>query len=177
MSCSYDSGRHDSGTYIIRGEFKTEDVFFRAGGLDPFQLVKIRNGLKKLHTFEVMAVNIYKYQITSEPDEFNCILIQAMANEMTHVQDFQIKLYEYGTRPSPLRWAMWLFGITLGCTSRLLGRKYIIKTGIWTEKKAVEDYQKILDSAHWDTETRNVIKRNLADEYHHIDTFDKLLNH
>ncbi|AFV03018.1 hypothetical protein UNSWDHB_2144 [Dehalobacter sp. UNSWDHB] len=41
------------------------------------------------------------------------LIIQAMANEMTHVQDYQIKLYEYGWSPSPLRWLFWLVGSSL----------------------------------------------------------------
>ncbi|NIN00370.1 MAG: hypothetical protein GTO24_20505, partial [candidate division Zixibacteria bacterium] len=63
-----------------------------------------------------------------------------MCNEMTHVQDFQIKLYEYGWRPSKLRWAFWIVGLVIGFGSRLLGRRAILKTSIWLEKKAVHHY-------------------------------------
>lgn len=157
-------------TYSIRRQLEPEDINYEGIGLEPSKLKKITSGLKKLHTFEGMAVNIYKYQIGSRQNEFNRMIIQAMANEMTHVQDFQIKLYEYGSKPSRLRWMMWFFGIFLGCSTRLLGEKYIVKAGIWTEQKAVVDYQKILDSVEWDVETRTIIQRNLDDEYHHIAT-------
>jgi ubiquinone biosynthesis monooxygenase Coq7 len=70
------------GDYYIREAVKPEDVDFREGSVDPSQLAKIRAGLRKLHTFEIMAVNIYKYQIASKQDDFNRLVIQAMANEM-----------------------------------------------------------------------------------------------
>jgi ubiquinone biosynthesis monooxygenase Coq7 len=160
--------------YSIRKAIKPEDIYFRGGAVDPSQLTRIRTGLRKLHTFEIMAVNIYKFQITSQQDDFNQMIIQAMANEMAHVQDFQIKLYEYGGKPNPLRWAFWIVGMVIGLGSRLLGKKTILKAGIWTEQKAVTDYQKVIDSVQWDTETLAVIKQNMDDEYHHIETLQSL---
>lgn len=154
--------------YYIRRAVEPKDIFFHGANMDAANLSKIRSGLRKLHTFEVMAVNIYRLQITSEEDDLNLMIIQAMANEMTHVQDFQTKLYEYGTTPSPLRWAFWFAGMMIGFSSRLLGKKTMIKAGIWTEEKAVEDYQKIINSAQWDEETLKIIKNNLEDEKHHI---------
>lgn len=162
-------------TYFIRNVIKPEEIYFRGNAADSFQLKQIRAGLNKLHTFEIMAVNVYKFQITSQQDEFNQMIIQAMANEMTHVQDFQIKLYEYGGKPNPLRWAFWIVGMVMGLGSRLFGRKTILKAGIWTEQKAVADYRKIIDSVQWETETLAVIKNNLENEYHHIETLQTLL--
>jgi len=103
------------------------------------------------------------------------MVIQGMANEMSHVQDFQIKLYEYGAKPNPLRWVFWFGGMMIGFISRLLGQKTMLKAGIWTESKAVADYQKIIESAQWDTETLEIITRNLNDEKHHIETLRNLL--
>lgn len=161
--------------YYIRKPIEPEEIYFRAANVDSFNLSNIRKGLRKLHTFEVMAVNIYKLQITSNNDDVNRIVIQAMANEMSHVQDFQIKLYEYGTKPSPLRWVFWFGGMVIGLFSRLLGEKAMLKAGIWTESKAVTDYQKIIESTQWDTETLEIITRNLNDEKHHIETLRSLL--
>src|SRR5690554_5512428 len=94
--------------YFVREAMVPGDIYFRNNIVDPSQLPKIRAGLRKLHTFEIMAVNIYKFQITSQQNDVNRMVIQAMGNEMSHVQDFQIKLYEYGSKPSPLRWAFWI---------------------------------------------------------------------
>lgn len=163
------------GNYAIRQLIKPEEIYFRGNNTEPSQLNKIKIGLRKLHTFEIMAVNIYKYQITSSQNEIDQMVIQAMANEMTHVQDFQIKLYEYRCKPNPLRWAFWLAGMLIGLTTRLFGQGAILKAGIWTEQKAVTDYQKIIESAEWDEETLAVIKRNLSDEYHHIQTLQSKL--
>ncbi|UWG97793.1 demethoxyubiquinone hydroxylase family protein [Dehalobacter sp. DCM] len=163
-------------TYHIRGPVEPQDIRFRCDSVDPLQLANIRSGLKKLHTFEIMAVNIYKFQITKQKNALNQIIIQAMGNEMTHVQDFQIKLYEYGARPGTFRWTFWLAGMIIGLTSRLLGKNAMIKAGIWTEQKAVTDYQKIIQSASWDSDTLAVITHNLQDEYHHIETLQGLLN-
>lgn len=163
------------GTYHIRRVVEPKDIYFRTDCVDSSQLPYIRAGLKKLHTFEIMAVNIYKFQITKQQNELNQLIIQAMANEMTHVQDFQTKLYEYNARPSIMRWTFWLAGMVIGLASRLLGRNSMVKAGIWTEQKAVTDYQKIIDSTVWDPDTLAVIKRNLGDEHHHIETLQSLL--
>ena len=75
---------------------RVDDVTLRGQGMSSGRLKGIKEGLITLHTAELMAVNIYKLQITSEANELNRLLIAAMANEMTHLQDFQVKLYKYG---------------------------------------------------------------------------------
>lgn len=99
--------------YLIRGEMKTGEVKMRAPGTAPDTLAEIQKELRRLHAFEVMAVNIYRMQISKNASDLNCKLIKAMGNEMTHVQDFQIKLYEYGSKPSPMRWIMGMVGFLL----------------------------------------------------------------
>ena len=87
---------------------------------------------------------------------------------MTHYQDFQVKLLEFGSKPSKLRWIYWIVGFALGSISKLMGSKAILKTGIWVETKAVAHYDKLLSSVDWDLDTRAVIEKNQADEYGHI---------
>jgi len=160
---------------IIRPQMGSDDFKMRGQGFDLKRLKAIKKGLLQLHTLELMASSIYKFQITSQPDEFNRQLIAAMGNEMTHYQDFQIKLYEYGWKPSKCRWAYWLVGFTFGFGSRLLGRKMILKTGIWVETKAVHHYSELLSGVDWDEDTRRVIEKDQADEDGHIDRWKKLL--
>ena len=124
-------------TSIIRPQMSRNDVALRGKGLFKKELTNIKKGLLALHMLELMAQTIYKFQITKEQNELNRRLIAAMCNEMTHYQDFQVKLYEYGFRPGILRWAYWLVGCTLGFTSRLIGPKAILRVGIWVETKAV----------------------------------------
>ena len=160
---------------IIRPQMRSEDFKMRGRGMEPIRLKAIRKGLLTLHTLELMAITIYRFQITAEDCEFNRQLIAAMCNEMTHYQDFQVKLYEYGFKPSIIRWAYWIVGFTFGFSSRLLGRKAILKTGIWVETKAVHHYAELLDAIDWDEDTRKIIEKDQADEYGHINRWKRLL--
>ncbi len=160
---------------VIRPQLRLDDIQLRRDNLTHARLKQIKKALRTLHTLETMAVNIYQYQITSKPTEHNRYLIAAMCNEMTHLQDFQTSLYEYGLRPSPLRWTYWLFGTALGITSRILGRKAILKTGVWVEQKAVHHYEQLLNRLEWDPHTRNIILKNQSDESEHIHRWKSLL--
>lgn len=161
--------------YLIRTKKEPEEIYWRVNSVQPEQLTKVRQALRKLHAFEMMAVNIYRMQITSEDSDFNRLVIQAMTNEMTHVQDFQAKIYEFGAKPSPTRMLNAIFGMFLGFSSRVRGKKAILNMGIWTETKAVTDYKALISSIKWDEETLKVIQHNLDDEYHHIETLKKAL--
>ncbi|NLT75131.1 MAG: hypothetical protein GXX98_01290, partial [Planctomycetes bacterium] len=132
----------------------------RGEGFAPERLTAIRKGLRTLHTLELMAQTIYKFQLTKERNEINRQLVAAMCNEMGHYQDFQVKLYEFGFRPSILRAAFWMVGFAFGFGSRLLGKKAMFKTGIWVESKAVHHYAELLETIDWDDETRRVIEKD-----------------
>ena len=165
---------HD--TSIIRTEMRIEDIVARGKGISPDRLKKIKKGLLTLHTFEIMAANTYKFQITKEVCELNRQLIAAMCDEMSHVQDFQIKIYEYGFKPNKLRILYWFVGFFFGFYSRLLGEKTILKTGVWVEKKAVEHYDELLQTIEWDEDTRKIIEINQSDEKGHITRWNEFLN-
>lgn len=153
---------------IIRPQMKQTDFEIRGRDLAPERLENIKKGLRTLHTLELMAFTIYRFQIGMEASELNCQLTAAMCNEMTHYQDFQIKLYEYGFRPAITRWIYWLLGFIVGYSSRLLGKKAILKTGIWVETKAVHHYSKLLNTVDWDDKTRKIVEKDQADEDGHI---------
>jgi len=161
---------------IIRPELRIEDVQARGERFSAERLRGIKKGLTTLHTLETMAVNIYLNQITGDDTEHNRQLIAAMCNEMTHLQDFQVKLLEYGWKPSILRWGYWVVGFVIGFTSRLRGRKAVLRAGIWTEAKAVHHYGELLETIEWDDETRRVVEKNQADEQAHIDRWQRLLD-
>lgn len=153
-----------------------KDIKLRGRGLSAEKLEKIKKGLLALHTLELMAQTIYKFQLSKKPDELNRKLTAAMCNEMTHHQDFQIKLYEYNFRPSVFRAAYWFLGFLLGYISRLRGPKAILRTGIWVETKAVHHYSELLSTIEWDEDTRAVIEKDQADEHGHIETWKKMLD-
>jgi len=160
---------------IIRPEMRAENFKWRAEGLSVGDIKGIKRGLHALHTLETMAINIYKFQITRKSSELNLQLIKAMGNEMTHFQDFQVKLFEYGFKPSKLKFLYWIVGFGIGFTSRILGQKAILKTGIWVEKKAVRHYDELLKDIRWDEETRLIIEKDRADEEGHINCWKKFL--
>jgi len=160
---------------IVRPQLKHDDFKMRGRGMEPAKLQAIRKGLLTLHTLELMATTIYRFQITNEKSKLNQDLIAAMCNEMTHYQDFQVKLYEYGFRPGLIRWAYWIVGFTFGFGSRIFGKKAILKMGIWVETKAVHHYAQLLETIDWDEETRKVIEKDQADEDGHINKWRTLL--
>jgi len=148
---------------IIRPEMRVSDFKRRGQGMSRARLKSIKRGLQTLHTLETMAVNIYKFQITGKSSDLNLQLISAMSNEMTHLQDFQAKLFEYGFRPSKTRLLYWIVGFVFGFLSR------------WVEKKAVRHYEELLRDIEWDDETRRIIEKDQADEQGHIQRWQSFL--
>ncbi len=69
----------------------------------------------------------------------------------------------------------WIVGFGFGFFSRLMGKKAILKTGIWVERKAVRHYDELLRDIEWDIETKKIIEKDQADEYGHIDRWKALL--
>lgn len=161
---------------IIRTQVRIEDIRLRGRGFSSLRLRGIKKGLLTLHTLELMATNIYRFQVTKKVSELNRQLIAAMGNEMTHFQDFQIKLFEYGWKPSKLISGYWFVGFVFGYFSRLMGFRAILKTGIWVETKAVHHYARLLRTIDWDEDTRRIIEKNQADEYGHINRWKNLLH-
>jgi len=167
--------RKDFDLSVIRPKMLHHDFKFRGQGIAKKTLKDIKKGLQTLHTLETMAVNIYKFQISKKGTGHDLQLIVAMGNEMTHLQDFQIKLYEYGFRPRLLRFIYWLIGFGIGFFSKLMGSAAVLKTGIWVEAKAVRHYGNLLKEIEWDDETRLIIEKNQADEFGHIHRWQALL--
>jgi len=162
------AGIRGQDTDLIRPPMRVADIKLRGQGMAPDRLAGIKRGLRTLHAAETMAVNVYKFELTSEANELNRLLVAAMANEMTHLQDFQIKLYEYGWKPSKSRWLNWLVSAVFGYVSRLRGPKAILETGMWVETKACHHYDELLKTVAWDEDTRKIVEKDRADEDEHI---------
>ncbi len=160
---------------IIRRQVKDEDIQIRGRGMSSSRLKGMRKGIHILYFRETTAVAIYQFQITNQPTEHNRLLISAMCTEMTHLQDFQALLFEYGFRPSILRWGYWVAGAIVGFYSRLRGAKAILETGIWAEKLAVKHYGELLETVDWEEDVRLIVKNNQGDESHHIEQWQNLL--
>lgn len=163
------------GPAVIRPQIRHEEIGFRGRQMSASRRKEIRRALRTLHSLEIMAVTIYRLQIGTAQTELNRQLIAAMCNEMTHMQDFQMRLYEYGMKPSVFRLFWLAVGIFFGLGSRLGGPKAILRMGIWVESKAVHHYSQLLEAADWDEPTRAVIAKDQADEKGHIQTWRRLL--
>ena len=161
---------------IVRPEMVMDEFTMRGSGISPDRLKKIKKGLLTLHTLELMAQNIYKFQITKKNTDLNRYIMAAMCNEMSHYQDFQVKLYEYGWRPSIFRWMFWIVGFCFGFFSKILGRKRTLRTGIWVETLAVKHYGELLNDIDWDDDTRAVVERNWDNEKGHVSRWKSLLS-
>lgn len=164
-----------SAEILVRPAMADEDVKLRGEGFERRRLAAIKKGLRTLHTLELMAQTIYRFQMTRRRTETNRQLMAAMLNEMCHYQDFQLKLYEYGFRPSIFRAAFWMVGFVFGFGSCLLGHRAILKTGIWVESKAVKHYSELIETIEWDDDTRRVLERDQDDERGHIERWRKML--
>jgi demethoxyubiquinone hydroxylase (CLK1/Coq7/Cat5 family) len=160
---------------VIRPELREEQVQPRGRDLAPHERKAARGALRTLHALEIMAVTIYRCQITKAATPLNTALTAAMANEMTHMQDFQTRLFEYGFTPDKARARFLLVGYALGLGSRMMGPKRMLRTGIWAEKKAVDHYGRLLAVAPWDDDTRAFIERDRADEQGHIAKWEGFL--
>ena len=158
----------------IRNAMNVTSVRLRGSGFSPERLKAVKKGLRTLHNLETMAVTVYQYQISRRNSEHDRLLIAAMINEMTHLQDFQSKLYEYGFRPFLFRPAFWIAGIITGWISRAAGPNAVLKTGIWLESKAVNHYSELLRDIEWDEDSRAILEKDKSDEQHHIDTWKRL---
>lgn len=175
MNLPAEQNRDNTLERTLRPEWKPSEIAFRARDVSPVDRQRMRKALQTLHSLELMAVNIYRAQITAKETELNRHLIAAMCNEMTHVQDFQTRLFEHGFRPSLFRWIWWTVGLVFGTVSRLRGPRAILKMGIWVESKAVTHYAELLTAAPWDDPTRATLARDAEDEQHHINTWKQLL--
>ncbi|NLX07635.1 MAG: ferritin-like domain-containing protein [Phycisphaerae bacterium] len=166
-------GGHD--VSVIRPEVRIEQFKIRGHAMSRRKRRAIRRGLRRLCNLETLAVGVYRYQIHRRMCEHNRELIAAMCNEMTHLQDYMVKLFEYSGRPSWIRGLYGWAGAMVGFGSRLMGRTRSLRAGIWVEKGTIEDYRALLKSVEWDDETRAVIEKNLADEHGHIGRWKELL--
>ena len=74
-----------------------------------------------------------------------------------------------------MRIPYWFIGFCFGFFSRLLGKAWILRTGVWVESKAVHHYAHLLAEVEWDEETRKMIEKDQNDEDGHITRWTKCL--
>ena len=162
-------------TFLVRTPIQNRDVRLRGDAWSAARKKSIRRGLRTLHNLEIMAVNIYRFQVGPAPNEHNRLLVAAMLNEMTHAEDFLVKLAEHRMRPSLFRWTTWTAGMAIGLVSRWMGPVFILRTGIWVETKAIRHYSELLAGIEWDDDTRAIVEKDRKDEEEHIRMWTRLM--
>ena len=84
----------------------------------------------------------------------------------------QERILELHGTPSSLGLIFQIVGRILGLAARGLGKLFILKTDIWIEKRAVQDYGKFLQKIDFDKATVTLIKNIIQDEKRHIETWE-----
>ncbi len=133
--------------------------------------------LRKMHNLERFATQIYRAQMTAFSEkEISDKLKIAGDNEQEHTDNLKARIESLGGEPS---WQGFLFqmaGKILGLFTRIIGKMFILKTDIWTERKAVEHYGAFLQRLNFDEESKALIQKNLEDEKVHIKTWENSID-
>ena len=66
-------------------------------------------------------------------------------------------------------------GCFTGFMAGILGRKFALKADIRIEKRAIKDYGNYLQNIEFDDESISLIKRIIADEERHVETWQNVL--
>ncbi|MFC1905099.1 ferritin-like domain-containing protein [Chloroflexota bacterium] len=134
---------------------------------------KVIISLKFMQNMERFATKVYKKQIRAFiGHEIADRLKVAANNEQEHVDILTKRIEELkGTQPK-----MGIFfhiaGAIFGIKTTLLGKVLLLKTDIWIEKRAVQDYGKFLQKIDFDEATITIINNIIQDEKRHIETWE-----
>jgi len=93
---------------------RVENVKVRGGDFTPARRAAVRKGLHTLHTLEIMAVNIYKCQITARPCAAQHQRPAAIVQRDDPHAGFPDEAVRAWLKPSKLRWSFWLVGYVFG---------------------------------------------------------------
>lgn len=127
------------------------------------------SSLRKVHNLERFATEIYRSQIGAFPQrEISDRLKAARDNEQEYIDNLQVRIGELGGTPSWLGFFFQMAGKVEGFTTRLGGKRFILKADTRLEKRAVQDYGGILQRVDFDEKTRTLILKNIEDEKVHI---------
>jgi len=134
--------------------------------------------LNTMYNIERAATTIYKAQagaFRSNAAVYET-LKAAMANEQEHADSLKSRVSELKGKGSFIGWFFALGGMMIGFLIRIMGKKRVMKTNIWVEKKAVKDYGAFLERVDFDEKSAALIKKNIGDEKRHVDNWTGILD-
>jgi demethoxyubiquinone hydroxylase (CLK1/Coq7/Cat5 family) len=138
---------------------------------------KVISSLNAMYNIERAATAIYKAQAgafranAAVSEIFNA----ATANEQEHADGLKARVADLKGKGSSMGWFFALGGMMIGTVTRLMGKKRVMKTNIWVEKKAVTDYGAFLQKVNFDEKSAVLIKKNIGDEQRHVDNWTRIL--
>jgi demethoxyubiquinone hydroxylase (CLK1/Coq7/Cat5 family) len=133
--------------------------------------------LNTMYNIERAATAIYKAQagaFRGDPNYYETFKA-ATANEQEHADGLKSRVAELKGKGSFIGWFFALGGMMIGIATRLLGKKRVMKTNIWVEKKAVKDYGAFLEKVNFDETSAALIRKNIGDEQRHVDNWTRIL--
>ena len=139
---------------------------------------KVIGSLNTMYNIERAATAIYKAQagaFRSNTAVYET-LKAATANEQEHADGLKARVAKLKGRGSFLGWLFALGGMMIGFVTRIMGKKRIMKTDVWVEKKAVKDYGAFLDKVNFDETSAALIKKNIEDEKRHVKNWSDVLD-
>ncbi|MFC2005609.1 ferritin-like domain-containing protein [Chloroflexota bacterium] len=128
--------------------------------------------LKFMYNMERFATQIYLTQCRAfSGSEIKGKLEKASINERQHVEYLQKRIIELNSIPSRLGFLFQSTGILMGFMTMCLGRLFILKADSWIEKRAIKDYGSFIKTLNFDSETESLLKKIIADEEKHVETW------
>jgi len=138
---------------------------------------KAIGSLNTMYNIERAATAIYKAQagaFCSNAAVYETFKA-ATANEQEHADGLKARVADLKGKGSFIGRFFALGGMMIGFVTRIMGKKRIMKTNIWVEKKAVKDYGAFLEKVNFDEKSAALIKKNIVDEQRHVDNWMRIL--
>jgi bacterioferritin len=137
---------------------------------------RVSSSLNFMYKMEQFATQIYLVQKEAfVGSDVADKLTVASANEQTHVDILHAQILELKIA---LSWWGFLFktaAIIGGAVTVILGKSTVMKADIFVEKRAIRDYSNYVKQVHYDEKTVALLKRIIADEEIHVETWQKAL--
>ena len=136
----------------------------------------VSNSLNFMYNMEQFATQIYLVQKEAfVGSDVVDKLTAASANEQTHVDILRAQLLELKIAPSWLGFLFKAAATLSGTATVIMGKSTVLKAAIFVEKRAIKDYGNHLKQINYDEKTVALLKRIIADEEIHVETWQKAL--
>jgi bacterioferritin (cytochrome b1) len=102
-------------------------------------------------------------------------LKHATENERQHAESLRNHIVGLKGIPSRFSILFWIAGKLIGCITRCLGKKLMLRADILIEKRAIKDYGYFMRTMHFGEDTNLLIKGIIRDEEEHVRNWETCL--